>query len=265
MNLEQFDRELKALLSNYAAAARRAEISNVEAKSLRPFVCDGDPTLDTCKIFLVGYNPATTLRDDNEQYIDWCRHWNSKTGYDLPGFYRDYIRYRTGRKVSELSSVSNRVRNEPGRVGQTRAVIECISSELAQRPFPSGGGNVRVLETNLFWPPTPCDEDLQDSFIASDSGNGLMALVRMLEPKVIIGHHLRSEAFLESQTPELSRMGIQLIKLSEWSPPPETLKGWNPCSHLRSFPYKANRQGNRPRVTQLADTILKSLEASLGV
>ena len=55
--------------------------------SLRPFVCHSSP-LD-CRVFIVGFNPATTLDKPFTSY------WSDETGFDKPAFMADYRRLRS--------------------------------------------------------------------------------------------------------------------------------------------------------------------------
>ena len=59
MKLKQFESELRSLTGPSA---------------LRPFVCDGSPL--TCRVFIVGINPATSMTTDFWQF------WRAGTGFD---------------------------------------------------------------------------------------------------------------------------------------------------------------------------------------
>ena len=103
MTLSEFREQLTALM------VERTE---------RPFVCDGSP-LQT-QVFVVGLNPATTLRED------YWSFWSDSTGFDRGNFDRKYGDVR------------------PKKSGN-RPRIEAIT-----RAFPKG----LCLETNIHSSPT---------------------------------------------------------------------------------------------------------------
>lgn len=82
--------------------------------SLRPFVCEGSP-LD-CEVFIVGYNPATTMEGD------WWRFWIPGYGYQKRMWSKEYLNQRDGK------------------MSKTRKRIEAVVAEL---------GAVRVLKANI--------------------------------------------------------------------------------------------------------------------
>lgn len=57
--------------------------------TLRPFVCDGSP-LD-CRVFIVGFNPAT----DSE--VDFWTFWSSDRGFNKALWYQNYLKERRER------------------------------------------------------------------------------------------------------------------------------------------------------------------------
>lgn len=83
----------------------------------RPFLCSGDPL--RCRVFIVGFNPATSL--------DGCfwQYWSDNTGFDRISFMADYTATR--------------------RVRGARPRIEAIIGELAP---------IACLETNICSKPT---------------------------------------------------------------------------------------------------------------
>ncbi len=84
----------------------------------RPFVCDGSP-LD-CKVFLVGFNPATTG-------LAFKKFWNpSNRGFNKDCFLEEYKDLKKKKKI----------------VG-TRRNIECLAEQLQS-------SGVHLLETNIY-------------------------------------------------------------------------------------------------------------------
>ena len=53
---------------------------------LRPFVCDGSPL--TCDVFIVGFNPATTMSADFWQF------WSPGMGFDKVAWFEAYKKDR---------------------------------------------------------------------------------------------------------------------------------------------------------------------------
>lgn len=80
---------------------------------LRPFVSDGSPL--TCPVFIVGYNPATSLDGD------WWRFWTPGQGFNKDQWLCDYLAHR-------------------GKLSKTRNRIQAIAARLP---------GVRVLEANI--------------------------------------------------------------------------------------------------------------------
>ena len=68
LDLSSFEQRLAALIG--------------KPTDLRPFVCDGSP-LD-CRVFIVGFNPASALDED------FWKFWDPSIGFDMacPGFHR---------------------------------------------------------------------------------------------------------------------------------------------------------------------------------
>lgn len=61
---------------------------------LRPFVCDGSP-LD-CKVFSVGFNPATKMS------ADFWHFWRSGYGFDKSVWLKAYEKDRQDRPLKNL-------------------------------------------------------------------------------------------------------------------------------------------------------------------
>lgn len=60
--------------------------SLVSGDTARPFVCSGNPL--ECRLFVVGFNPATTVG------TDFWRYWSDTEGFDKFHFMEDYLRVR---------------------------------------------------------------------------------------------------------------------------------------------------------------------------
>src|SRR5215218_7019589 len=106
-------------------AARLKELTRAPTR-LRPFVCDGSP-LD-CRIFIVGFNPATSLTGD------WWDFWDSSYGFRRAEWLKRYIPERATQPLKP-----GRTRRAP--ISNTRKVIDWIVD--AARP-------VKCLETNIY-------------------------------------------------------------------------------------------------------------------
>ncbi len=59
--------------------------------TLRPFVCEGDPL--ACKVFLVGFNPATEMEKD------FWHYWTDR-GFERQRWVSDYMLERAARPLS---------------------------------------------------------------------------------------------------------------------------------------------------------------------
>ena len=103
---------------------------------LRPFVCDGSPL--TCDVFIVGFNPATTMSADFWQF------WRPGVGFDKAAWFEAY---KKDRQLKPLKPGKTR-RNV---VSRSRSVIEMIIE---------GASPYRCLETNIYAAPTEQASDL---------------------------------------------------------------------------------------------------------
>lgn len=161
MNMSEFERELVALIGRPTV--------------LRPFVCDGSPL--SCKIFLVGTNPASPME---AAFWDF---WDSRAGFDKASWLKSYIAERAARPLS------------PGRtrrmaISTTRRVIGHFIEAAAPH---------RVLETNV---------DAR----ASETACGISAdtaetapfefLLRTIAPKVIVTHGMVAEEVVRRLAPQ---------------------------------------------------------------
>jgi hypothetical protein len=123
---------------------------------LRPFVCEGSP-LD-CPVFIVGYNPATTLDGD------WWRFWMPGHGYRKTMWWDAYRAHRT----------------QPSK---TRSRIEAIVASLP---------GVRVLEANIDARPSARKSAYPRPVTAPFD-----YLLGQCRPRVIIAHGVDAVAHLQ--------------------------------------------------------------------
>jgi hypothetical protein len=147
MTLDEFERELAALIGR--------------PTDLRPFVCDGSP-LD-CTVFLVGFNPATSMD------ADFWEFWRSDRGYDKLSWFRQYLAERAAKPLT------------PGKkfrpaISPTRRNIDA---------FVEGAGAARVLETNVY---AKASDDMKSLDLTSRETAPFRFLLATVQPKVIVVH-----------------------------------------------------------------------------
>ena len=130
----------------------------------RPFVCDGSPL--RCKVFVVGLNPATTLREEFWSY------WDDATGFDRGDFDRKYGDVR------------------PTKSGN-RPRIEAIT-----RAFPRGD----CLETNIHSSPTKSGPMLK----ANQKRTAVFEyLTDVLRPKALFIHGAPTCRYFAKLSPDI--------------------------------------------------------------
>lgn len=127
----------------------------------RPFVCEGSP-LD-CRVFIVGFNPAT------EMSADFWDYWTPGYGFNKSAW---FVAYKAERRSKPLREGKTR-RNA---VSPTRRVIDWICDAAAA---------TKCLETNIYSMATPdmasLSEDNRDAAL-------LGWLVQTIRPSVIVAH-----------------------------------------------------------------------------
>jgi hypothetical protein len=136
---------------------------------LRPFVCEDSP-LD-CKVFIVGFNPAT------ESSVDFWRFWRRGLGFDKEAWYANYLEERMLRPLEPGKVRRNRVSN-------TRRVMEWIIKEM----WPQ-----KCLETNIHSMPTTRASGLTTACRNTDPFD---YLVRKIDPCLIIAHGDKAQEHL---------------------------------------------------------------------
>src|SRR5215211_3560107 len=147
MTLDEFERDFAVLIGR--------------PTDLRPFVCDGSP-LD-CTVFLVGFNPATSMD------ADFWAFWRRGYGYDKPAWYRQYLAERAARPLKPGK------KSRPA-VSPTRRNIDA---------FVEGGGAARVLESNIY---AKASDDMKALDLASREIGPFRFLLAAIQPKVIVVH-----------------------------------------------------------------------------
>ena len=156
---------------------------------LRPFVCEGSPL--NCKVFIVGFNPAT------EMSADFWSFWRTGYGFDKSTWSSEYLKERQSRPL------------KPGKtrrpaVSNTRRVIDWILQEASP---------VSCLETNIYAAPSEQAADLA-------SANRLTApfdfLLDTISPNMVIVHGKDAAAHLRNRG-----IAAQLMDVSHFS------RGWS--------------------------------------
>lgn len=141
---------------------------------LRPFVCDGSPL--NCKVFIVGFNPAT---DTSADFWDF---WNSDDGFDKSAWRAAYWRER---------------QNLPNTTSRSRSVIDLIVEEA---------NPVKILETNIYAKATKRAVDLP-------SKQRLTApfdfLIESIQPRVIVAHGKKAQEYLEGKYPKANVIAVK--------------------------------------------------------
>lgn len=127
----------------------------------RPFVCEGSP-LD-CSVFIVGFNPATTMD------ADFWSFWRSGSGFDKKAWLEEYKRDRAQRPLKPGKTRRNLVSN-------TRRVIEWIIEAAAP---------CRCLETNIYALPSDDKASLAEE---SRKTAPFRFLLETIKPSVIVAH-----------------------------------------------------------------------------
>lgn len=147
MSLDEFEKILAGLIGR--------------PTNLRPFVCAGSPL--TCKIFVVGFNPATEMQGDFWDY------WVSGIGFNKAGWFQAYL---ADRKIRPLKPGK---KSRPA-VSNTRRCLGWIEDGAAGNP---------ILETNIFARATATKADLA---LRDRSSEPFRFLFEAIKPQVIVAH-----------------------------------------------------------------------------
>ena len=155
--LQQFQSDLEKLIGN--------------PTDLRPFVCEGSPL--ECKIFIVGFNPATALKRS------FWSFWQPEYGFQKTEWLEVYKQERRDKPLPPGKKRRNAISN-------TRRVIEWITTEA--KPM-------KCLETNIYAKPTPQARDLREQERATQSFDFLLRAIR---PQVMLLHGQDAVKHLET-------------------------------------------------------------------
>ena len=160
MTLDEFEQKLRKLVSR--------------PTDLRPFICEGSP-LD-CKVFIVGFNPATPMSSD------WWEFWRAGYGYDKAAW---FDRYKADRMAAPLKKGKTRRQT----ISPSRRVIEAIVKAAAP---------VRVLETNIYPPPTTEMAGLPKGKRDTEL---LRFLLKTIQPTMIVTHGKQAAEVVQDLNP----------------------------------------------------------------
>jgi len=144
----------------------RLEILMQSDKTLRPFVCDGDPLKSD--IFIIGINPATKMETSFWDYY-------GENGFNKKKWFEDYKKSREREKKRTLLS-------------PTRKKIEYLVNEI----FPE----YHCLETNVFSAPSKNLKSLGNSLKSSDI---LKYLITKIRPKALFIHGSDPAEFIRNE------------------------------------------------------------------
>lgn len=128
---------------------------------LRPFVCDGSPL--ECDVFIVGFNPATTMSADFWQF------WRSGEGFDKEAWLEAYKKDRQVRPLRQGKTRRNSV-------SPSRRVIDLVLE---------GASPYRCLETNIYSASTEQAVDLASEQRITAPFDFLLVNIK---PRVIVAH-----------------------------------------------------------------------------
>jgi hypothetical protein len=128
---------------------------------LRPFVCDGSPL--TCDVFIVGFNPATSMS------TDFWEFWRAGEGFDKAAWFEAY---KKDRQVRPLKPGKTR----RSAVSPSRRVIDWVAE---------GASPFRCLETNIYLAPTRKAVDLESAQRITATFDFLLSSIR---PSIVVAH-----------------------------------------------------------------------------
>jgi hypothetical protein len=177
-SLERFENDLASLIGR--------------PTDLRPLVCDGSPI--ACQVFIVGFNPATTMSADFWQF------WRPELGFDKTTWLEAYKNSRMTRPLK-----AGKTRRNP--VSNTRRVIEWILEEASP---------IRCLETNIYSAPT---EQAMDLALERRVTAPFDFLLDKINPKLIIAHGAEAVEHLKKKA-----LSAHLIEAPHFS------RGWSQAS-----------------------------------
>jgi len=154
----------------------------------RPFMCEGSP-LD-CTIFIVGFNPATTM------HSDFWNYWSDGYGYRKSEWFEQYKSDR--KKQKEATGRPHMA------VSATRRNIDWVIE---------GGTGTSFLETNIYASPTATEAGLSDDKRVTEIFEFLLATIR---PKLILTHGRTATDAVRSLNPNAALQDISHLSRG-WS------------------------------------------------
>jgi len=152
----------------------------------RPFICGGNPL--ECRVFIVGINAATEMRQD------FWNFWYRNSGFDKEKWLKAYVLERKEKPLKP-----NRTRRN--KLSSTRQRIEWITESM--KP-------VKALETNLFVKATPTADELDLEDRKSDVFGFLLDTIR---PDIIFIHGNEVRKYFE----ELYNIAITKNKIGSFN------------------------------------------------
>lgn len=189
--LQQFQNDLENLIG--------------KPTDLRPFVCEGSPL--NCKIFIVGFNPATELERS------FWSFWQPEYGFQKAEWLKVYKQERRDKPLPPGKKRRNEISN-------TRRVIEWIIAEAMPE---------KCLETNIYSKPTEKARDLRERERATQPFDFLL---RTIHPRVILLHGQDAVKHIETifET-QIKLDSVQYVK-TEWGSvgtiaAPHLSRGWS--------------------------------------
>lgn len=148
-DINRFENELAARIGN--------------PTDLRPFVCDGSPL--TCDVFIVGFNPATSMSTDFWQF------WRPGEGFDKTAWFEAYKKDREARPLKAGKTRRNAV-------SPSRRVIDWVVE---------GASPFRCLEANIYSASTEKAVDLKSTQRVTAPFDFLLSSIK---PHIIVAHGL---------------------------------------------------------------------------
>jgi len=138
---------------------------------LRPFVCDGSPL--ECSVFIIGFNPATTMTED------FWSFWQSDYGFNKTLWFKAYKNDRLTQPLKPGKKRRNSISN-------TRRILEWILEEALP---------IKCLETNIYAAPSKQAIDLSINNKVTAPFNFLLETIK---PKIIIAHGQDATDYIKS-------------------------------------------------------------------
>lgn len=156
---------------------------------LRPFICDGSPL--ECEVFIVGFNPATSMS------VDFWQFWRRCEGFDKESWFEAY---KKDRQVRPLKPGKTR-RNS---VSPSRRVMDWVLE---------GATPYKCLETNIYSTSTEQAVDLASERRITAPFDFLLASIK---PRLIVAHGVDAVEHLRKMN-----IDAKVVSVSHFS------RGWS--------------------------------------